>query len=348
MDISDLLARDFVVSDQLTGTEVSALDEIRQLANPWRASGRSDGHRGVDSELTSVRAEARRRALELVEATGFNLQALLVFIRAASEDNLAEGLMPSLLLVDKMLGEPWNGLEERIAQASDPAKESRQLSRHLDALFNHLYDELAREREVNADSLLQSFGAKRAAWKQTLEALNASLRRRRLAGAGWQRLNAQLDDCIAHAVAQTGQPAEGMPSGAVTGSKEREQPLASTGGQMTDGNEEPATVSLRVSPDFMLLERRLKAFELLLTRRDYEKAALVASDLHACLAAFDVTLFFPDLFAALFEGEARHADELEPYLDPPNTLRVTALRQLYRSALERFVGEERTQSERGR
>lgn len=348
MDISDLLTRDFVVSDQLTGMDVSALDEIRQLATPRRSGGRSNV--AADSDLTSVAADARRRALELVESTGFNVQALLVFIRAVSEDNLGEGLLPSLLLVDKMLGEPWNGLEERIAGASDPVKESRQLSRHLDALFNHLYDGLARECEQNAEPLLQRFGAQRAEWNQALEALNASLRGRRLAGAGWQRLNAQIEDCIVQAARQPGNTPEAGSSGhRVTESKETEGPSQLRGEPMTDPSKQtPLTVSLRVSPEFMLLERRMKAFRLLLTRKDYEKAAIVASDLHACLGAFDVTLFFPELFAELFEGEARHAAELEAYVDPPNTLRVMALRQLYRSALERFLAEAQPLGERGR
>lgn len=334
MDASELLNRDFVVSDQLTSTDVSALDEIRQLAKPGRAGGTSS----VDTEVTSGRGEARRRALELVESTGFNLQALLVFIRSSTEDNLTEGLMPGLRLVDKMLGEPWNGLEERIARATDPAKESRQLSRHLDALFNHLYDELAKQREHNPAPLLQHFREQRAEWKQTLTALSERLHERRIGGAGWQRMNAQIEACLAQA-AQTSKAPE-QPSGNV-----ETEPQGGASGPSEEAvtghrRQSPSTVTLRVSPDFMLLKRRLKAFEVLLSRKDYEKAALVASELHTCVASFDVTLFFPELFAELFEGEARHAAELEPYLEPPNTLRVMALRQLYRSALERFVGEE--------
>lgn len=91
------------------------------------------------------------------------------------------------------------------------------------------------------------------------------------------------------------------------------------------------------SPAMALLLRKLQAFQVLVKRGQFQKAAVVALDLDAVMTSFDPRVYFPRLFAPYFSVLHEHAEELEPCMSDPDSFTARTLAQLYRVDLETFV-----------
>ncbi|HRI48803.1 MAG TPA: type VI secretion system protein IglI family protein, partial [Pseudomonadota bacterium] len=98
------------------------------------------------------------------------------------------------------------------------------------------------------------------------------------------------------------------------------------------------TLTLPVSPQLELLIRKIAAFEALVRRRDYRRAALIAEDTLKAVAAFDPCLYLPSVFAPFFVLLEKHGDKVEPHLpkEEPTGLSARALQFLYRTDLDSF------------
>lgn len=96
-------------------------------------------------------------------------------------------------------------------------------------------------------------------------------------------------------------------------------------------------VQLAVSPAFVDLVRKLEAFEALVARGKYQKAALVADDLTEAISRFDPRTYFPDLFAPFGKSLAENIDVLGAHWEERESLGWKALEQFYRVDLKRFV-----------
>jgi hypothetical protein len=97
------------------------------------------------------------------------------------------------------------------------------------------------------------------------------------------------------------------------------------------------SVQLRASAEFVELANRLRAFELLVDRGQFDKAALVSHDVLAALEAFDPRKYFPDLFGRFSELLATNAARMVPHWDRKGTMEWQLEEQFYRLDLERFV-----------
>jgi hypothetical protein len=95
--------------------------------------------------------------------------------------------------------------------------------------------------------------------------------------------------------------------------------------------------TLRISPAFAHLLRKLEAFSTLVESGQYPKAAVVADDLRRTLKSFDPKVFFPDVFVPYFQALSSHIDEIAPCWEEMGSPRWEALEQLYQVDLDAFV-----------
>ena len=96
-------------------------------------------------------------------------------------------------------------------------------------------------------------------------------------------------------------------------------------------------LDLKVSPAFVELCHKLQAFESLIEKRKFLKAALVADDLTSVVSNFDPRTYFPDLFADFGKLLAENVEVLAEHWTQRDTLSWKALEQYYRVDLQRFV-----------
>lgn len=85
------------------------------------------------------------------------------------------------------------------------------------------------------------------------------------------------------------------------------------------------------------LIQKLKAFELLVEKRSFQRAALVGDDVMATLEAFDPRDYFPELFSRFGALMSEFVGEISPHWDQKNSVQWKALSQFYKVDLRRFV-----------
>lgn len=93
------------------------------------------------------------------------------------------------------------------------------------------------------------------------------------------------------------------------------------------------------SPALTALQAKLHAFQRLVARGAFAKAAVVANDLRGIVDNFDPVVYLPSLFAPYFKTLHRSIEELVPYWDATDSASWHALDQFYRTDLDGFVDE---------
>ncbi len=103
----------------------------------------------------------------------------------------------------------------------------------------------------------------------------------------------------------------------------------------------PPQAAAKEAPEFsepmMLLIKKLHAFELLIEKGDFTKAALVSDDINALMKNFDPALFFPKLFSKYYALSATHIDTLAMEWESKSSLKWEALGRLYQTDLSEFI-----------
>lgn len=99
-------------------------------------------------------------------------------------------------------------------------------------------------------------------------------------------------------------------------------------------------VRLHGSAQFVELCNRLKAFELLIQRKEFEKAALVSDDILSTLENFDPRQYFPELFATFGALLYQNVQVLQKHWGRKESVEWKTLSQFYEVDLEGFVGRE--------
>lgn len=97
---------------------------------------------------------------------------------------------------------------------------------------------------------------------------------------------------------------------------------------------------LRGSARLVELLNKLKAFELLVEQRAFQRAALVGDDVLTALDSFDPRDYFPELFASFGALLNQHVAEITPHWQQKESVEWKALSQFYQVDLERFVNDE--------
>ncbi|HEX8698576.1 MAG TPA: type VI secretion system protein IglI family protein [Myxococcaceae bacterium] len=85
---------------------------------------------------------------------------------------------------------------------------------------------------------------------------------------------------------------------------------------------------------------KLKAFELLIEREEFQKAALVSDDILSTLEGFDPRRYFPDLFSSFGALLNKHVRSIQGHWEGKESTEWKALAQFYQVDLERFVKAE--------
>jgi hypothetical protein len=93
------------------------------------------------------------------------------------------------------------------------------------------------------------------------------------------------------------------------------------------------------SPAMTALLEKMRAFETLVGRGDYAKAAIVASDVRHIMEHFDPVTFLPQLFADYLKALYRANSEMEPYWQKDGNPSWHALERLYHASLDAFLDE---------
>ena len=87
------------------------------------------------------------------------------------------------------------------------------------------------------------------------------------------------------------------------------------------------------------LQAKLRAFQLLVDRGAFAKAAVVANDLRGTIENFDPVVYLPSLFASYFKALHQSIEDLVPYWEDTGSASWHALDQFYRADLDGFVAE---------
>ena len=82
-----------------------------------------------------------------------------------------------------------------------------------------------------------------------------------------------------------------------------------------------------------------QAFEKLIEKRSFEKAALVGDDLMTLIENFDPRKYFPDLFASFGALLSANVSSIAPHWDRRSSLEWKTLQQFYQVDIRKFVGE---------
>jgi hypothetical protein len=99
-------------------------------------------------------------------------------------------------------------------------------------------------------------------------------------------------------------------------------------------------VQLRGSPQFVELCNKLKAFELLVQRQEFAKAALVSDDILAAIDSFDPRRYVPELFANFGALLNQHVGDIQTHWERKDSTEWKMLSQFYQVDLENFVGRK--------
>jgi hypothetical protein len=96
-------------------------------------------------------------------------------------------------------------------------------------------------------------------------------------------------------------------------------------------------MELVVSPAFVELCRRLKAFETLVAAGKFEKAAVLAADVAQAIDGFDPRAHFPELFSRYVALQSKHVSALVEHAEAQDSPSFRALQQYCRVDLKGFV-----------
>lgn len=96
-------------------------------------------------------------------------------------------------------------------------------------------------------------------------------------------------------------------------------------------------VELLVTQPFVDLCRKLKVFEALVKKEQYQKAAVVADDIAHIVDQFDPRAYFPELFAKYAALQSQHVRALAQHAEERESPPWRALQQFYRVDLNGFV-----------
>jgi hypothetical protein len=96
-------------------------------------------------------------------------------------------------------------------------------------------------------------------------------------------------------------------------------------------------VLLKASPQFFQLQNKLAAFEILIQKGQFEKAAVVSNDLMELIKNFDPRQYFPELFAGFFGELNKSIQQVRPHLENRDPLTWDTLEQFYQVDLDGFV-----------
>ena len=92
-----------------------------------------------------------------------------------------------------------------------------------------------------------------------------------------------------------------------------------------------------VSPELVLLLKKIQAFESLVAAKRFERAAMVADDIQSTVDNFDPRKFFPTLFADFYADLVQNFDAISSFWARRDSADWRVLQQLYEVDIDTFV-----------
>lgn len=290
------------------------------------------------TDLASKRRyeEAAERAGELFAERIYDVRATSVYLyQAFAEQGFS--VLPSVFsAIDAMLGANF--------QAFSPAKRREE---HFDLRFAWLFNTLI-------DTLVYHNKKATTEWEvwskeQTAAALEDVVTAARALG---DRFASGPYAAAGNALARLVTWLQGYVEQLATAAVEEAKAKASTAPKPAKGptpadvvnidrfDPQRPRVELAVSHQFIDLCHKLKAFETLVERGQFQKAALVGNDIMALLDSFDPRSYFPELFSRFSALMSLHIAQLAGHWTDRESVGWNALSQFYRVDLKAFVGDE--------
>ncbi len=278
---------------------------------------------------------AAERTEALLRDGVIDIRLLGYFFYGSFLENGPMGLPRTLAIITRLLGENW--------PAVGPAERK---DKHAEIGLSWFFGRLTRrlesmEAEKSNDwrQWVTDFTAENA--QATLEraaelktALVAALQSVRCVGLV-TKLEVWVRDFRAHAGGSSS--VAGLTAGAPTAPTVAAAPSgAAPKGAAPNGAAAAASV---IEGSFHLeqLRERLRAFEVLISKRNYEKALLVSVDIMNLIEKFDPRVYFPAMFSTYYDLMSKNVDKLAPFQANKDSVTWQALEQLYRVDLERFL-----------
>lgn len=303
------------------------------------------------SSITSLASRGQYSAAadqieEIFAEEIFDIRLIVVYLFQAFREAGLSAFGDVLAVVDQLAGDGF--------ETVGPVKKREEtFDRRLGWLFGEITDTL----EYHATKQTPEWDGLRAGMdEETLETIDGSLaavgerigaRPFTHATRGLARLKGWLD---AHSGMLAPPPAPAASAaGASAGGAPAQAPGAPVAGAgsparpafaaATLGSGEPSRweAPLVVSFRFIELSRKLAAFEDLVRKRQFRKAALVADDLQQLIENFDPRSYFPDVFAGFSALLSENIEQLASHWEERESITWKALDQYYRTDLERFV-----------
>ena len=92
-----------------------------------------------------------------------------------------------------------------------------------------------------------------------------------------------------------------------------------------------------VTPRFLELCAKLRAFEALVEKKEFRKAALVADDVQQIVEHFDPRSYFPEVFSGFSARLSKNIGALAEHWEERDSVAWKALGQFYQVDLDGFV-----------
>jgi hypothetical protein len=114
---------------------------------------------------------------------------------------------------------------------------------------------------------------------------------------------------------------------------EAEKPAAGAGAASSNGTYGGIEGSYHLEQ----LKRKIQAFEVLIGKKDYNRACVVATDIAGIVDTFDPRVYFPKLFTNFYKLSMQNLDNLAEPLAKRDTPSWVAMERLYQVDVEAFL-----------
>jgi hypothetical protein len=92
----------------------------------------------------------------------------------------------------------------------------------------------------------------------------------------------------------------------------------------------PGAPAMEGSPHLLALLDKLKAFEVVCEKGEFNRAAVIANDISQIVAAFDPRVYFPKMFSTYYQLLSKNIEQIAPALETKETPVWQALEQFYK------------------
>jgi hypothetical protein len=267
---------------------------------------------------------------ELLAEGVFDIRLISIYLFAAFREE-GPALLPQVFTaLERLLGESYEAVGPVLKREGHFNKRvSWLLEEILDALEYH---ELKRTPEWDAWAPglgSEAVEASLAALGKVSEGIDA----RALGDASVAKLSALRSWLYSHRVPVAATPAQApAPAGGAAASPspaDQAQVVTSEGGK--------PHLDLVVTPRFLELCAKLRAFETLVEKKEFRKAALVADDVQQIVEHFDPRSYFPEVFAGFSARLSKNIAALAEHWEERDSVAWKALSQFYQVDLDGFV-----------